>query len=191
MTNSRGMARKFHNVLAGFTRICKHLTRRNKKVYLSARTWGQCRRRKEDRFTHGGSVARWMKQGRRICCAVAAAILVCAAAAASADAAGASILEVHPQDVNWTAQVSSLRAGTVLFNAGKYTGCGTSINAGRGSYLRPARARWGSAATLCTCSCHAHALTNVCTTCVISVLFCPLITRHSCLITVHGVGHAR
>ena len=156
------------------------MTRINKKVYLSAQTWGQCRRRKEDRFTHGGSVARWMKQGRRICCAVAAAILVCAAAAASADAAGASILEVHPQDVNWTAQVSSLRAGTVLFNAGKYTGCGTSINAGRGSYLllhlRPARARWGSAATLCTCSCHAHALTNVCTTCVI---------------TVHGVGHAR
>ena len=90
-----------------------------------------------------------MKQGRRICGAVAAAILVCAAAAASADAAGASILEVHPRDVNWTAQVSSLRAGTVLFNAGKYTGCGTSINAGRGSYLRPARARWGGLLQRC------------------------------------------
>ena len=172
------------------------MTRINKKVYLSAQTWGQCRRRKEDRFTHGGSVARWMKQGRRICCAVAAAILVCAAAAASADAAGASILEVHPQDVNWTAQVSSLRAGTVLFNAGKYTGCGISINAGRGSYLRPARA--ATCALLGLCCNAVHVLVSrtcphqrVHHVCDQSVCSSARVTRHSCRITVHGVDHAR
>ena len=159
-------------------------------------------RGEENRCVHSVVVshARWMRQGRRICCAVAAAILLCAAAPASADAAGASILEVHPQDVNWIAQVSSLRAGTVLFNAGKYTGCGISINAGRGSYLRPARAATCALLGLCcnavhvlvsrTCP-HQRVHGAVHHVCDQSVCSSARVTRHSCRITVHGVDHAR